>query len=240
MSGAAAVVARVRAYDWAQVGDSLDRSGWARLPRLLTAAECRGLRALYDDRARYRSFVDLGAKRYGDNGDYRYFAYPLPPLVRTLRTHLYAPLARIANRWQGELGRDERFPGGLRTYLRACHDAGQTRPTPLLLRYRKDGYNCLHQDLYGAMAFPLQVAVLLSKPSSDFTGGEFLLTEQRPRMQARGEALSLALGEGLVFPNRERPVEGRRGHHAAAMRHGVSRVRSGHRMTLGLIFHDAK
>lgn len=240
MSQSTKIAERVRDFDWPRISAAVDDLGHARLPHLLSADECRQISDLYVDRGRFRSFVDLGEKRFGDHGDYQYFAHPLPPLVRSLRTHLYSRLARIANRWQAELGRSERFPPGLRTYLQACHDAGQTRPTPLLLRYHEGGYNCLHQDLYGALAFPLQVAVLLSDPRRDFSGGEFLLTEQRPRMQSRGEAISLSRGEGLVFANRERPVQGKRGLYAVGVRHGVSRVHAGHRMTLGLIFHDAK
>ena len=239
MSEAAKLAARVRGYDWGELERCLEMHGHARLPGLLTAAECAEMRDLYDERDRFRSFVDLGAKRFGDHGDYRYFAHPLPPLVKTLRARLYARLAAIANRWQSALGRAERFPPSLRAYIAACHAAGQSRPTPLLLRYHAGGYNCLHQDLYGRMAFPLQVAVLLSDPARDFSGGEFLLTEQRPRAQSRGEAIALARGEGLVFPNRDRPVRGNRGVYAASVRHGVSRVHAGHRMTLGLIFHDA-
>ena len=230
---------RIAAVDWLEVERDLDRHGHARIADLLDAEACAALRDLYPERDRFRSFVDLGAKRYGDRGDYRYFAYPLPPVVRTLRARLYAPLARIANRWQTRLGREERYPPSLRRWLSTCHAAGQLRPTPLLLRYETGGYNCLHQDVYGALAFPLQVAVLLSEPGRDFTGGAFLLTEQRPRMQSRGEAIELARGEALIFPNRERPVEGSRGDYAVTVRHGVSRIRSGERMTFGLIFHDA-
>ena len=226
--------------DWRAVARDLDQRGYARIPGLLTQRDCRTLRNLYADPTRFRNFVDLGAKGYGDQGDYRYFAYPLPALVSRLRSQLYRPLARIANRWAEDLGRSERFPSSLRAYLKACHATGQTRPTPLLLRYQEGGYNCLHQDLYGRLAFPFQVAVLISNPRSDFTGGEFLLTEQKPRAQTRGEAVALRLGEALIFPNRLRPVEGKRGTVACTVRHGVSRVTSGERMTLGLIFHDAE
>ncbi len=230
---------RLGAFDWNDVAAELDRRGRARLPRLLSVGECDDLRALYADRDRFRSFVDLGQRRFGDNGDYRYFASPLPPLVRSLRAALYARLAPIANRWQERLGRSERYPKRLSAFLRQCHAQGQRRPTPLLLRYEIDGYHCLHQDRYGDVAFPLQVVCVLSRPGRDFEGGEFLLTEQRPRMQSRGEAVALAQGEGLVFPSLERPIEGARGTQRAQMRHGASRVSSGERYTLGLIFHDA-
>ncbi|MAJ61797.1 MAG: proline hydroxylase [bacterium TMED88] len=226
--------------DWRAVANTLDRRGYARVPGLVTARDCCALRDLYSERARFRSFVDLGAKGYGDQGDYRYFAYPLPAVVSRLRSQLYRPLARMANRWAEDLGRPERFPSSLRTYLKSCHAASQTQPTPLLLRYQEGGYNCLHQDLYGQLAFPFQVAVLISNPESDFTGGEFLLTEQKPRAQARGEAVALRLGEAIIFPNRFRPVEGKRGTVPCTVRHGVSRVTSGERMALGLIFHDAE
>lgn len=225
---------------WREVANSLEECGYARIPDLITGQDCQQLRSLYCKRALFRSFVDLGAKGYGDKGDYQYFAHPLPALVRHLRSQLYRPLARVANRWAETLGRPERFPSSLRTYLRTCHDAGQTRPTPLLLRYQEGGYNCLHQDLYGKLAFPLQVAILISNPETAFSGGEFLLTEQKPRAQARGEALALRLGEAVVFPNRVRPASGKRGPVACTVRHGVSRVTSGERMALGLIFHDAE
>lgn len=231
---------RIGDFDWRAIATELDATGYARLPGLLTADECASLRHLHADRTRFRSFVDLAAHRYGDRGDYRYFARPLPTLVQSLRTHLYARLAPIANAWQKTLGRESRFPRGLGPFVARCHANGQQRPTPLLLRYDPGGYNCLHQDVYGEVAFPLQVAVLLSDPHDEFSGGAFLLTEQRPRMQSRGEAIALERGEGLIFPNRERPVAGRRGHSAARVRHGVSRVQSGERFTLGIIFHDAR
>lgn len=239
-SGSEVLRRRIGAFDWRSIARDLDAMGHARMPGLLDAEECDFLRHLYRERARFRSFVDLAGHRYGDRGDYRYFARPLPALVQTLRTHLYARLAPIANAWQKALGRESRFPRGLGPFVARCHANGQQRPTALLLRYDPGGYNCLHQDVYGEVAFPLQVAVLLSDPHDEFSGGDFLLTEQRPRMQSRGEAIALERGEGLIFPNRERPVEGRRGHSAARVRHGVSRVESGERFTLGIIFHDAR
>jgi hypothetical protein len=226
--------------DWERVGAELDASGFARLPGLLGAAECRALAGLWDDAPRFRKRVDLAQHRFGDVGEYQYFAYPLPAPVDALRRALYPPLARIANAWQERLGGDERYPASLDAFLARCRREGQARPTPLLLRYGAGGYNRMHQDLYGAVAFPLQVAFLLSRAERDFTGGEFLLLEQRPREQARVEVVSLAQGEGIVFPNRERPVRGPRGDRRVQVRHGVARVLSGHRATLGIIFHDAK
>lgn len=231
---------RLAGADWRRVERDLDARGWASLPGLLSADECHHLRSLYAERGRFRSFVDLARHRYGDRGDYRYFAAPLPPLVKALRTALYARLAPIANRWQVALGEPARFPARLGPFLRLCRDHGQTRPTPLLLRYESEGYNCLHQDRYGEIAFPLQVVCLLSRPVEEFAGGEFLLTEQRPRAQSRGEAVALELGEALIFPGLSRPVAGARGATRATVRHGVSRLHSGERYTLGLIFHDAR
>lgn len=229
---------RIAALDWERLRRDLDARGHARAP-LLDAEECAALASLWEERARFRSEVVMGPRRFGE-GAYRYFGYPLPASVKALRTHLYPPLARIANRWQGRLGDAGEYPARLRPFLLRCHEAGQVRPTPLLLRYEREGYNCLHQDRYGRVAFPLQVTVLLSAPEREFEGGEFLLVEQRPRMQSRGEALGLARGEMVVFPNQERPVEGTRGAYRVRVRHGVSRVRSGERFALGLIFHDAE
>jgi hypothetical protein len=237
-AAAEALEGRLAGVDWARVAAELDERGHARLPGLLGAAECRSLAALWRRPERFRSRVDMGRQRFGE-GEYRYFAHPLPPLVARLRAGLYPPLARIANTWARRLGR-ERYPGRLDGFLRRCHRAGQTRPTPLLLRYAAGGYNRLHQDLYGALAFPLQVAVLLSRPERDFRGGEFLLVEHRPRMQSRGEALALARGEAVVFPNSERPVRGAHGFARAQLRHGVSSVHEGQRLALGVIFHDAR
>jgi hypothetical protein len=228
----------VAKFDWGSVERELDERGYARLPGLLAASECSKLIGSFGDERRFRSFIEMERYRFG-KGDYRYFAAPLPPLVRSLRRNLSAPLARIANRWLERLQSDHRYPQRLAPFLARCHEAGQTRPTPLLLHYEEGGYNCLHQDRYGDVAFPLQVVVLLSRPGSDFEGGELLLTEQRPRMQSRGEAISLSRGEGLVFPNQHRPIEGVRGHYRASVRHGVSRLHHGERYALGIIFHDA-
>ncbi len=230
---------RIDRIDPAALEAALEERGFAHAGLLLDARQCQQLASWFDDDSRYRTTIDLGARRYGDHGSYRYFAYPLPPLVASLRERLYPPLARVANRWQERFGRDARYPDTLAAFLERCHAAGQLRPTPLLLRYGAGGYNCLHQDRYGDVAFPLQVVVLLSTPGGDFEGGEFLLTEQRPRAQSRGTAVALARGHALVFPNAERPIEGLRGTFRAVSRHGVSEVRSGSRTTLGLIFHDA-
>ncbi len=216
----------------------LDEQGHVRLPNLLTPAECNALLDLYPEKKRFRSFVDMARHRFGE-GDYRYFDDPLPVLVKALRARFYGVLAPIANRWEERLGTDTRYPRTLPEFASVCRQHDQTRPTPLLLHYEAGGYNCLHQDLYGPVHFPLQVACLLSDPGRDFTGGEFLLVEQRPRAQSRGEAISLERGEGLVFPCRERPAEGKRGYHRVRVRHGVSTLWSGTRFTLGLIFHDA-
>lgn len=225
--------------DWARVESDLDERGYARLPRLLEPAECAALAESFDDASRFRASIDMEKHRFG-RGCYRYFDNPLPPRVRRLRSRLYSPLSRIANRWEERLGSDLRYPPRLAPFLRRCHEAGQTRPTPLLLHYEQDGYNCLHQDRYGVIAFPLQVVILLSRPHVDFEGGQLLLTEQRPRMQSRGEAIELSQGEGLVFPNQWRPVQSARGHSRAGIRHGLSRLLAGERYALGIIFHDAK
>lgn len=224
--------------DWDDVGAQLDAAGCAVIPGLLDARHCARFIAAYDERQRFRSRVVMERHGFG-RGEYQYFGYPLPEPLSALRATLYPPLARIANRWQAALGLDARFPGEHADFLAQCHAAGQLRPTPLLLRYRAGDYNCLHQDLYGEQVFPLQVAVLLSRPGEDFTGGEFVLTEQRPRMQSRAEVVSLRQGDAVVFAVNQRPVQGTRGVYRVAMRHGVSRVRQGLRHTLGIIFHDA-
>ncbi len=232
------VTARVAALDWSAIAAALDREGWAVLPELLSAAECDDTAALYPQEDVFRSHVQMARHGFG-RGEYRYFAYPLPPLVADLRGALYARLAPVANRWHERMGRDERFPADHADYLARCHGAGQTRPTPLLLQYGPGDYNCLHRDLYGSEVFPLQVAVLLSAPGTDFTGGEFVLTEQRPRMQSRAAVVQLGRGDAVVFAVNERPVAGSRCDYRVAMRHGVSEIRSGLRHTLGIIFHDA-
>ncbi len=218
---------------------SLNTTCWAKTPRLLAPSECAELIRLWEDEDRFRARIEMARYRFGE-GAYKYFQYPLPELVAELRALLYPPLAAIANRWQEALGERERYPERLEEYLTRCHRAGQTRPTPLLLRYEAGGYNCLHQDLYGDLAFPLQVTCFLSRPDQDYTGGEFLLVEQRPRAQSRGEAIRGEQGEAVIFPTRYRPVRGARGHYRVVMRHGVSTVRSGERCTLGVIFHDAR
>ncbi|MEO5494168.1 MAG: 2OG-Fe(II) oxygenase [Sphingomonas sp.] len=225
-------------FDWAAIADDLDAQGWARLPGLLGAAACDGIAALYGPSATFRSHVVMARHGFG-LGEYRYFAYPLPPLVQAMRAELYPRLAPIANRWHERMGLAARFPGDHAAFLARCHADGQTRPTPLLLQYGAGDYNCLHQDLYGVHVFPSQVAVLLSAPGEDFDGGEFVLTEQRPRMQSRVEVAPLGKGDGVVFAVNNRPQRGGRGDYRVAMRHGVSRVRHGHRHTLGIIFHDA-
>lgn len=224
--------------DWQRIGADLDTQGWALTGPLLTPEECAETAALYNDDPRFRSRVVMARHGYGQ-GEYRYFAYPLPDRVQMLRESLYPPLARIANGWAEQLGETQRFPDTLDEMLARCHNAGQVRPTPLLLTYGPGDYNCLHQDLYGEHVFPLQAAVLLDAPGDDFTGGEFVLVEQRPRQQSRAQVVPLAQGEAVIFAVRERPATGSRGIHRRALRHGVSTVRGGRRRTLGIIFHDA-
>lgn len=233
------IEARIAETDWRQVSADLDERGHAVIERLLAPAECGALVALYAEDARFRSRVVMDRHGYG-RGEYKYFAYPLPDRVHRLRDALYAQLAPIANRWQTALGRETSFPSGHADFVARCHAAGQLRPTPLLLKYGPDDFNRLHQDLYGEHVFPLQVAILLSTPEQDFTGGEFVLTEQRPRMQSRPDVVPLRQGDAVVFAVSERPAQGVRGVHRVQHRHGVSRVRSGNRLTLGVIFHDAK
>ncbi|MBB4838015.1 hypothetical protein HNP52_001066 [Sphingomonas kyeonggiensis] len=225
-------------FDWTAIAVSLDTQGWAVLPGLLSPAECAGTAALYDAEAGFRSRVVMARHGFG-RGEYRYFAYPLPGIVARLRTGLYPPLAALANLWNHRMGIEQRFPPAHGDFLAHCHAAGQLRPTPLLLRYGPGDYNCLHQDLYGAHVFPLQLAVLLSAPGEGFTGGEFVLTEQRPRMQSRASVVPLSQGDAVVFAVHQRPVRGSRGDYRVNMRHGVSEVRSGRRHVLGVIFHDS-
>jgi len=228
----------IAASDWDAVAASLDRDGWAVLPKFLCGEACDDTAALYAQETGFRSHIHMARHGFG-RGEYRYFAYPLPPLVAVLRGGLYPHLAPIANRWHERMGMAVRFPGEHDAFLARCHDAGQRRPTPLLLQYRAGDYNCLHQDLYGEHVFPLQVAILLSEPGEDFSGGEFVLTEQRPRMQSRAAVVPLSKGDAVVFAVNVRPVQGARGDYRVAMRHGVSKIRSGRRHTLGVIFHDA-
>ena len=229
---------RLGGLDWAAIGASLDEWGFARTPSLLTGEECAMLRTLYGEDARFRSRVDMARFRFGV-GEYKYFAAPLPPAVEELRLHAYPPLAAVANRWEAALGTRSRHPDSLAGLIALCARRGQRKPTPLLLRYEAGGYNCLHQDIYGDVVFPIQLTVLLSEPGKDFQGGEFLLVEQRPRAQSRGSVVPLEQGEAVIFTTRYRPVVGARGAYRANMRHGVSRLLGGERFTLGVIFHNA-
>jgi len=232
------VEVRVRAIDWPAIAADLDGQGWAIFPKLLTSAESRGIAGLYEGGGRFRSTVVMARHGFG-RGEYKYFAYPLPDLVGGLRSALYPRLAPIANRWNETMRINVRFPADHAAFLDRCHAAGQTRPTPLLLQYGPDDYNCLHQDLYGEHVFPLQVAILLSEPQAEFEGGEFVLTEQRPRMQSRPAVVPLRQGDAVVFAVSQRPVQGSRGFYRTVLRHGVSKVRTGRRHTVGIIFHDA-
>ncbi len=229
----------MRELDWERIGGELDAAGCAVVPGVLPDEACDELAALYDQDDRFRSRVIMARHGFG-RGEYKYFAHPLPGPVARLRGALYAPLRAIANRWNEAMNVDVRYPDDHAAFLKTCHDDGQTRPTPLLLRYGEGDYNCLHQDLYGQHVFPLQMTVLLSRPGRDFTGGEFVLTEQRPRMQSRAEVVPLDRGDGVIFPVQRRPVQGTRGTYRVALRHGVSRIRSGRRHALGIIFHDAE
>jgi uncharacterized protein len=229
----------IAALDWARIGDDLAAHGCATFGPVLSAERCAALAALYPQDEAFRSRVIMARHGFG-RGEYKYFAYPLPDLVATLRTELYPPLASIANCWNEMLGIDVAYPDSHAAYLARCKRAGQAKPTPLLLQYGEGDFNCLHQDIYGEHVFPLQITLLLSQPGRDFEGGEFVLTEQRPRMQSRAEVVPLRQGEGVIFPVHHRPVQGAKGVYRVNMRHGVSRLRSGRRHTLGVIFHDAK
>jgi hypothetical protein len=233
------ITTRVDAIDWTQATSDLDAQGCALLKGLLLPEECRDLANLYPDDKNFRSRVVMGRHGFG-RGEYKYFTYPLPDPIAGVRPALYSKLRDVANRWNEAMGIDIRYPESHDAFLNRCHAAGQTRPTPLLLQYGAGDYNCLHQDLYGEHVFPLQVAILLSQPGRDFAGGEFVLTEQRPRMQSRPEVVPLAQGDAVAFAVHVRPVQGTRGFYRVNLRHGVSRIRSGHRHTVGVIFHDAK
>jgi hypothetical protein len=230
---------RIATYDWAALASDLNGNGAAVLPKLLTPAECAGIASLYPQEQHFRSHIRMARHGFG-KGEYRYFQYPLPALIGALREALYPRLSEIANAWNERMKIETRYPARHADFLKACHDAGQTRPTPLLLQYGPGDFNCLHQDLYGDLAFPLQVAILLSEPGRDFTGGEFVLTEQRPRMQSRVEVIPLRQGDAVAFAVHHRPVQGTKGNYRVNLRHGVSRVRSGQRHTVGIIFHDAQ
>jgi hypothetical protein len=233
------IAERVAALDWTGIATELDAHGCATTGALLTPAECALIAGAYALDQLFRSRIIMARHGFG-RGEYKYFAYPLPEPIAALRTAFYPALAAIANRWNEAMGLAVRYPDGHQEFLDRCHDAGQTKPTPLLLQYGEGDYNCLHQDLYGEHIFPLQITFLLSRPNADFTGGDFVLTEQRPRMQSRAEVVPLAQGEGVIFPVHHRPVGGTRGTYRVNMRHGVSRVRSGQRYTAGIIFHDTK
>ena len=238
MVPAESALGRVRGLDWPSKEEDLNQQGCAVLEGVLSSSECRALAALYPDEHLFRSRVTMSRHGFG-RGEYKYFKYPLPAMIQELRESLYSRLVPTANRWNAAMGIDVRYPSEHREYLKRCHDAGQNRPTPLLLQYGAGDYNCLHQDLYGDLVFPIQVAILLSEPDRDFRGGEFVLTEQRPRMQSRPEVVRLQQGDAVAFAVHHRPVQGTRGWYRVNLRHGVSRLRSGQRHTVGIIFHDA-
>jgi hypothetical protein len=229
----------IQTLDWERISWELDDQGNAILERILSVDECHAFAALYPDDSLFRSRVVMSRHGFG-RGEYKYFNNPLPEIIAELRTAIYPRLAQIANRWNALMGLEVHYPETHSEFLKRCHDAGQLRPTPLLLQYGEGDYNCLHQDLYGEHVFPIQVTILLSEPGTDFAGGEFILTEQRPRMQSRSEVVPLRQGDAVAFAVHHRPVQGKRGSYRVNMRHGVSRLRSGHRHTLGIIFHDAK
>lgn len=232
------IAKRLQGLDWKAIEQALWNMGYAKTPAVLTAGECEELINLYADQTRFRRRIDMERHRFGV-GEYQYFAEPLPALVQGVRLSTYPPLATIANGWMEALKQPQRYPPDLPSFLARCQEHGQTKPTPLLLRYEIGGYNCLHQDLYGEIAFPLQLTCFLSRREIDYTGGEFLLVEQRPRAQSRGEAIATEQGEIIIFATRDRPAAGARGYHRLQMRHGVSRIRSGQRYALGIIFHNA-
>jgi uncharacterized protein len=230
---------RVDSYDWDAIGLDLNTFGSAVLEKLLTANECESVASLYADDEHFRSSVNMARHGFG-KGEYKYFKYPLPIVIAQLRTALYSHIVSFANAWNERMNVGVRYPKAHSEYLKLCHDAGQVRPTPLLLRYAPGDFNCLHQDLYGDLVFPFQVTILLSEPNRDFTGGEFVLTEQRPRMQSRADVVPLRQGDAVLFAVHNRPVQGTKGNYRVNLRHGVSRVRSGYRHTLGIIFHDGR
>jgi hypothetical protein len=234
----ATIESRIETFSWPDVATHLDANGWAMLEGVLSDDECRALVGMYANDSHFRKHIIMARHGFG-RGEYKYFSYPLPDIIAALRTSIYPHLAPIANRWNEAMNRDVRFPVAHREFLERCHTSGQARPTPLLLQYGADDYNALHQDLYGEHVFQFQVVFLLSQPDEDFTGGEFLLTEQRPRMQTRAEVIPLRRGDAAIFAVHHRPVQGTRGAYRVNLRHGVSRVRSGHRHTTGIIFHDA-
>jgi hypothetical protein len=233
------IASRVQRFVWREIERQLDSYGWALLDGILSAEECRAIAALYDESGIFRKQIVMARHGFG-SGEYKYYDYPLPDIISGLRTHLYPQLAPIADRWNEAMGIDVRYPREHAAFIERCHAAGQTRPTPLLLKYGEGDFNALHQDLYGEHVFPFQVVFLLSRPGEDFTGGEFVLTEQRPRMQSRAEVVPLRQGDAAIFAVHNRPVAGKRGYYRVNLRHGVSRIRSGRRYTTGVIFHDAK
>ncbi|HSF09514.1 MAG TPA: 2OG-Fe(II) oxygenase [Nitrospirales bacterium] len=230
---------RANAIDWGQVSSDLDAQESAVTEGLLTSKECEALAMLYSRAEIFRSRIVMSRHNFG-RGEYQYFRYPLPDLIEQLRNAMYPHLVPVANRWNAAMGIEIRFPKRHEDFLARCHHSGQDKPTPLMLKYETDDYNCLHQDLYGEHVFPLQLAILLSDPQKDFTGGEFVMTEQRPRMQSRPIVIPMRQGDGVIFAVHHRPVRGGRGWYRVNLRHGVSRVRSGQRYTVGIIFHDAK
>lgn len=232
------ITRRIKVLDWKQISDDLGAQGSAVIENLITPEECEALAGLYQRDAIFRRRVVMARHGFG-RGEYKYFLYPLPRVISDLRTSIYQKLGPVANRWNQAMGIDVRYPADHADFIKRCHEAGQLRPTPLLLQYKPGDYNCLHQDLYGEHVFPIQLTILLSEPGRDFTRGEFVLTEQRPRMQSRPEVVPLTQGDAVIFAVCHRPVQGTRGTYRVSMRHGVSRLRSGHRYTLGIIFHDA-
>ncbi|MGG4144034.1 2OG-Fe(II) oxygenase [Paenibacillus algorifonticola] len=233
------IVSSIGELDWEALQQSLDELGYAKLPRLLSSAACTSFISSYGDEALFRKTIDMARYRFG-MGQYKYFAAPFPNQIKQLREGLYPELAKAANRWSKLLNKAPAYPASLEEFLEQCHQAGQSRPTPLILKYEANGYNCLHQDLYGDKFFPFQVVFALGQRNEDYTGGEFLLVEQRPRAQSRGHVLTLEQGEGLIFPTQHRPVSGTRGYYRITLRHGVGTITSGTRYSLGIIFHDAK